>query len=44
MFDIDIARLDRIEDEVAEIIENSAKEAINAPFPDASELETDVIL
>ncbi len=44
MFKIDISKLDEIENEVAGIIENSAKEAINAPFPDASELETDVIL
>lgn len=44
MFDIDISRLEKIEGEVAEAIENSAKEAINASCPDASELETDVIL
>ncbi len=44
MFDIDISRLEKIEDEVAEVIESSAKEAINASCPDASELETDVIL
>lgn len=44
MFSIDITKLDEIEEEVAKIIENSAKNAIGAPYPDASELETDVIL
>lgn len=43
-FKIDAARLDEIEEEVAGVIENSAKNAISAPYPDASELETDVIL
>ena len=44
MFSIGISKLDEIEEEVAGIIENAAKDAINAPYPDASELETDVIL
>ena len=44
MFDTDISKLDEIEEDVAGIIENVAQNAINAPFPDASELETDVIL
>ena len=44
MFGIDISKLDEIEEDVAGIIENVAQNAINAPFPDASELETDVIL
>lgn len=44
MFDTDISKLDEIEEDVAGMIEHSAQNAINAPFPDASELETDVIL
>lgn len=43
-FSLDISELDAIEEEISEIIENSAKNAIEAPYPDASELETDVIL
>ena len=44
MFSIEISKLDEIEEEVAGVIENAAQNAINAPYPDASELETDVIL
>ena len=43
-FKMDTVRLDEIEEEVAGVMEDSAKNAINAPYPDASELETDVIL
>ena len=41
---MDITKLDEIEEEIAEMIENAAETAIAAPFPDSSELETDVIL
>ena len=44
MFSIDISKLNEIEEEVAGVIENAAKNAINAQYPDAYELETDVIL
>ena len=40
----DIEMLDKIEEEVADIIEDAAKFAIDAPFPDDRELETDVVL
>ena len=41
---MDISKLDEIEEEIAEMIESAAEAAIVAPFPDSSELETDVIL
>ena len=43
-FSMDISKLDEIEEEIAEMIESAAEAAIAAPFPDPSELETDVIL
>ena len=43
-FSMDISKLDEIEEEIAEMIESAAEVAIVAPFPDPSELETDVIL
>ena len=36
--------LDKIEDDVESIIESAAKFAIESPFPESNELETDVIL
>ena len=43
-FGINEKQFEDIEEETARIIENSAKLAIEAPFPDASELNKDVIL
>ena len=43
-YSLDISKLDEIEDKIGEIIENSAKFAIEAPFPESFELETDVML
>ncbi len=39
---LDDAQLDAIDAEAAELIEDAARDAAAAPFPDASELETDV--
>ncbi len=41
---IEVEMLDTIEEELADVIENAANYAINAPYPDASELEMDVTI
>lgn len=43
-YGVDIGKLDEIEEEIADVIEESAEFAISSPFPDDFELETDVIL
>lgn len=43
-YSINLSELDKIEEDVETIIENSAKFAIESPFPGNNELETDVIL
>lgn len=43
-YSLDISELEKIEQEVESIIENSAKFATESPFPENKELETDVIL
>jgi len=43
-YSIAVSELEKIEEDIETIIENSAKFAIESPFPESKELETDVIL